>query len=60
MFVMVKIQETSKGQKTVTLPSKIAQSMNWDKGKEVEWKIHDKNNLRLEDTDNKTEDEGGR
>ena len=56
---MVKIQETSKGQKTVTLPAKIAQSMDWEKGKEVEWKIHDKDNLRLEDLDNKTEDESG-
>lgn len=56
---MVKIQETSKGQKTVTLPSKIAQSMDWEKGKEVEWKIHDQNTLRLEDTDNKTTDESG-
>lgn len=54
---MVKIQETSKGQKTVTLPKRIADSMSWKKGKEVEWKIHGENTLRIEEKDNKTEDE---
>jgi hypothetical protein len=29
---MVRLQETSKGQKTVTLPKRIADSMDWTKG----------------------------
>ena len=45
ILCMVKLQKTSKGQKTLTLPSQLANSMDWEKGEDLKWKFHNKNCL---------------
>jgi ribosomal protein L37AE/L43A len=54
---MVKLQETSKGQKTLTLPSQLADSMDWEKGEDLEWKFHNENCLVLKQKNEKSEED---
>lgn len=45
---MVKIQKLPNGQLVITIPKRLAELVNWDKGTEISFKINTKDSFVIE------------
>ena len=45
----MKLQKTSQGQYTLTLPKPIVEAKGWDKGTELELKFNERGNLEIQE-----------
>lgn len=47
MIMAYAIQQTNKGQYTVTLPKALTEAMGWSKGTQLQWKVVGSGKLEL-------------